>query len=117
MDKIKEITNIEGGELAPSSNEKFEKLEKQVEELSPKLGNEKTKGRKELSEIQRFAIQAARERAVEAQNVLNRILSAILKEFSIPETELPEWEFADNFKYLQKIKREPKLTIPSDKGK
>ena len=73
--------------------------------------------KKELSELQRFAIRAAREKAVEAQNFLNRILSEILREHDIPEADIANWQFTSNFSYLEKIKREPELTIPSDKGK
>lgn len=76
-----------------------------------------TKTKKELSEIQRFALQAAREKAVEAQGFLNRIVEEILKEFSIPKEDIKNWQFTENFKYIEKIKRMPDLTIPSDKRK
>ena len=75
------------------------------------------KNKKELTELQRFAIRAAREKAVEAQNFLNRILSEILREHDIPQADIAKWQFSQNFTYLEKIKREPELTIPSDKGK
>ena len=73
--------------------------------------------KKELTELQRFAIRAAREKAVEAQNFLNRILSEILREHSIPEADIAQWQFSQNFTYLEKIKHEPELTIPSNKKK
>ena len=73
--------------------------------------------KKELTELQRFAIRAAREKAVEAQNFLNRILSEILREHDIPQADIAKWQFTSNFSYLEKIKREPELTIPSGKGK
>ena len=73
--------------------------------------------KKELTELQRFAIRAAREKAVEAQNFLNRILSEILREHDIPQADIAQWQFTSNFSYLEKIKREPELTIPSNKKK
>ena len=73
--------------------------------------------KKELTELQRFAIRAAREKAVEAQKFLNRILSEILREHDIPEADIAKWQFISNFSYLEKIKREPELTIPSNKKK
>ena len=73
--------------------------------------------KKELTELQRFAIRAAREKAVEAQNFLNRILSEILREHDIPEADIAQWQFTSNFSYLEKIKHEPELTIPSNKKK
>jgi hypothetical protein len=73
--------------------------------------------KRELSEIQKYAIRAARERAVEAQNFLNKILSEILREHDIPEADIAKWQFTSNFSYLEKINREPELTIPSNKKK
>ena len=73
--------------------------------------------KKELTELQRFAIRAAREKAVEAQNFLNRILSEILREHDIPEADIAKWQFTSNFSYLENIKREPELTIPRRKKK
>ena len=73
--------------------------------------------KKELTELQRFAIRAAREKAVEAQNFLNRILSEILREHDIPQADIAQWQFLQNFTYLEKIKREPELTIPSGEAK
>ena len=73
--------------------------------------------KKELTELQRFAIRAAREKAVEAQNFLNRILGEILREHDIPQADIAQWQFSQNFTYLEKIKREPELTIPSGKAK
>jgi hypothetical protein len=73
--------------------------------------------KRELSEIQRFAIRAARERAVEAQNFLNKILSEILREHDIPEADIAQWQFVDNFRFIEKINREPELTIPKKKEK
>jgi len=64
--------------------------------------------KKELSEIQQFALQAARERTIEAQNFLNRIVNDILREHSISERDKANWQFTENFKYLEKIEDEKK---------
>jgi len=74
-----------------------------------------SENKKELSLIQRTAIISAREKANEAQNFLRQVLNEILKEHSIPLEEMAKWEFSENFRFIERIKREPEMVIPKGK--
>lgn len=57
--------------------------------------------KKQLSEVQRFAISAASDRVLIAQNKRNNIAIAIGKELGISTEELPKWKFAEDFSYIE----------------
>jgi len=57
--------------------------------------------KKQLSEVQQFAISVANDKVLIAQNKRNDIAIAIGKELNISTEELPKWKFAEDFSYIE----------------
>lgn len=58
--------------------------------------------KKELSLTQKIALRALNEKLKNAQAILSQLVTDILKEHNIPESEFGLWSFQENFSYLEK---------------
>lgn len=54
-----------------------------------------------LSEIQQFAMRAADERFLLAQNKRRKLGVAVGEELGISEKELSQWRFAEDFSFIE----------------
>jgi len=69
--------------------------------------------KKELTDIQRYALMAAKNEADEArQNVLS-IVRDIFAEHGVPAEDIVNWNFSNNFRYIEK--QEPKIKDEKEK--
>ena len=57
--------------------------------------------RKKLSEIQQFALMAANEKVLLAQDKRRSLAVAVAKELEISIDELPKWKLAEDFSYIE----------------
>lgn len=75
------------------------------------------KEKKELNEIQQYAIRSAYREAELGKKQLNNIATQILQELGITKEEIRLWNFQDNFSYVEKIQDIPKKRIPKKESK
>ena len=59
--------------------------------------------RKELSIIQKHALLPAQEKIKNAENQLQALAKEVLRELLIPEKEYPQWRFAEDFSFVEKL--------------
>ena len=64
--------------------------------------------KKQLSEVQQFALTAANANVLIAQNKRRSVAVAIAKELSISIEELPKWKFAEDFSYIEQPEKNKK---------
>lgn len=60
--------------------------------------------KKQLSEVQRFALTAANASVLIAQDKRRGIAVAIAEELGISKEELTKWKFAEDFSYIESPK-------------
>lgn len=61
--------------------------------------------KKELSIVQRFAMQAAKKKADEMNIFFAEIMREVCCELLIPERDIPNWQFTQNFRFAERIKK------------